>query len=139
MLGKAGFPRYGKLFGEFSTVWKTFNDFFHAMENFLRNFPQYGKLLGIFSTLWKTFSRFFHSMENFFEVFPRYGKLWFEAWETGGKCPFSEVFRLLDRGCGAEHAAPLVSRRARPTERPGKTVSACGGQRPQPHRAAGAA
>ena len=30
------FPRYGKLFEEFSTVWKTFMKFSHAMENFIR-------------------------------------------------------------------------------------------------------
>jgi len=75
-LENSGFPRYGKLFGEFSTVWKTFGDFFHAMENFLRIFPQYGNFFRDFSTVWKTFPKFFHSMENFFEVFPRgYGKL----------------------------------------------------------------
>jgi hypothetical protein len=49
------FPQYGKLFGIFSTgifhVWKTFRDFFHAMENFSGFFPQYGKK---FSTVWKT-------------------------------------------------------------------------------------
>lgn len=38
------FSQYGKIFAAFSTVWKTFGDFFHAMENFLRIFPQYGKL-----------------------------------------------------------------------------------------------
>ena len=27
------FPQYGKLFEEFSTAWKIFSDFFHAMEN----------------------------------------------------------------------------------------------------------
>ena len=30
------FPRYGKFFEDFSTVWKTFSKFFHAMENFIR-------------------------------------------------------------------------------------------------------
>ncbi len=45
------FPRYGKLFSVFSTVWKTFRGFFHAMENFFGVFPQYGKL---FSAPWKT-------------------------------------------------------------------------------------
>jgi hypothetical protein len=34
------FPRYGKLFCDFSTLWKTFSQFFHAMENY---FPQCGK------------------------------------------------------------------------------------------------
>jgi hypothetical protein len=28
------FPRYGKFFGEFSTLWKTILKIFHAMENF---------------------------------------------------------------------------------------------------------
>ena len=51
-----GFPHNGKLFAEFSTVWKLFSRFFHAMENFLRIFPQYGKLFRSFSTLWKTLS-----------------------------------------------------------------------------------
>ena len=32
--GHPGFPRYGKLFGDFSTLWKIF---FHSMEN-LRGF-----------------------------------------------------------------------------------------------------
>ena len=45
------FPHYGKLFEEFSTVWKLFARFFHSMENILRFFPRYGKL---FSTPWKT-------------------------------------------------------------------------------------
>jgi hypothetical protein len=30
------FPRYGKLFRDFSTVWKTFSGFFHGVENFRR-------------------------------------------------------------------------------------------------------
>ena len=45
------FPRYGKLFPDFSTLWKTFRPFFHAMENFFPFFPRYGKM---FSTPWKT-------------------------------------------------------------------------------------
>jgi len=32
------FPHHGKLFGTFSTAWKTFQDFFHSMENFFGNF-----------------------------------------------------------------------------------------------------
>jgi hypothetical protein len=41
------FPRYGKLFDDFSTVWKTFLKFFHAMENLVeeamhRGFPRTG-------------------------------------------------------------------------------------------------
>jgi len=55
------FPRHGKLFAEFSTVWKLFFEIF----------PQYGKLCAIFSTLWKKFRRVFHAMENFF---PHRGK-----------------------------------------------------------------
>ena len=55
------FPRHGKLFAEFSTLWKLFSRFFHSMENFLRFFPRYGKNYGEFSTLWKTF---FHTVEN---------------------------------------------------------------------------
>jgi len=45
------FPQYGKYFSDFSTVWKTFCDFFHAMEKISASFPRYGKL---FSTPWKT-------------------------------------------------------------------------------------
>jgi hypothetical protein len=44
----AGFPRCGKMF---STVWKTFVDFFHGMENFSAFFPQHGRNI---STVWKT-------------------------------------------------------------------------------------
>jgi hypothetical protein len=44
----AFFPQYGKLFRDFSTVWKTFSRFFHAMEKMpvplQRDFPQCGKL-----------------------------------------------------------------------------------------------
>ena len=65
------FPRHGKLFAEFSTVWKLFLRFFHSMENFLRFFPRYGKNFGEFSTLWKKYRRVFHAMENFF---PHRGK-----------------------------------------------------------------
>ena len=52
------FPRYGKIFPDFSTLWKTF---FHSVE---KN------------------GRFFHAMENFFAVFPRNGKLYSTAWKT---------------------------------------------------------
>ena len=45
------FPRYGKLFRDFSMLWKIPNPFFHAMENFFGVFPCYGKM---FSTAWKT-------------------------------------------------------------------------------------
>jgi hypothetical protein len=45
------FPQHGKLFADFSTLWKTFCRFFHAMENFFGIFPRYGKK---FSTVWKT-------------------------------------------------------------------------------------
>ena len=69
------------------------------MENFERFFPRYGKFFGEFSTVWKTLS----------------------AWaKTGWKSPFSRGIRLFSGGCGAERAAPLVSRRARPAEGPGK-------------------
>ena len=44
-------PRYGKVFGEFSTLWKIFGRFFHAMEKLFANFPHNGKT---FSTVWKT-------------------------------------------------------------------------------------
>ena len=49
--GAHGFPHYGKLFTEFSTVWKIFSRVFHAMEKLFTNFPRNGKT---FSTVWKT-------------------------------------------------------------------------------------
>ena len=88
------------------------------MEKYLLIFPHYGKYLADFSTQWKNFSRIFHTMEK---LFPKCGKLGF----TG-------VFGLFARGCGAKRAAPHVSRNARPTEGPGKTVPDAGGQRTQP-------
>jgi ABC-type spermidine/putrescine transport system permease subunit I len=52
----------------FSTLWKTFPGFFHAMEDFFPhhgknglNFPRYGRFYLQSSTLWKIF---FHSVEN---------------------------------------------------------------------------
>ena len=81
---------------------------FHGMENFFAIFPYYGKIFSTpwknrpdFSTQWKTFSGIFHTMER---MFPRCGKLRFRACFQG--------FWLFVRGCGAEPAAPLVSRRA---------------------------
>ncbi len=38
---------------KFSTQWKTFPPFFHAMENFSAVFPRHGKLFRRFSTPWK--------------------------------------------------------------------------------------
>jgi hypothetical protein len=55
------FPRYGKFFPGFSTLWKNFFRIFHAMEKFCLDFPRHGKFLSKFSTLWKTF---FHGVEN---------------------------------------------------------------------------
>ena len=34
------FPRHGKIYADFSTLWKIMAQVFHAMENF---FPRYGK------------------------------------------------------------------------------------------------
>ena len=52
------FPRYGKLFCDFSILWKNIFHtvekqarFFHTMENIFRNFPHNGKNV---STVWKT-------------------------------------------------------------------------------------
>ena len=63
-----GFPCYGKLFGESSTLWKIFGRIFHAMEDYLPhcgktgpNLPRYGRFLGESSTLWKIF---FHTVEK---------------------------------------------------------------------------
>ena len=56
--GAGRFPRYGKLFHDFSTLWKIFfhgveknGRFFHAMEDFLAKVPRYGRFV---STVWKT-------------------------------------------------------------------------------------
>ena len=63
---------------KFSTVWKTFSRFFHAMEKYFPHcgktgpfFPRNGKTFSDFSTQWKKFSGFstqwkkcFHSVEN---------------------------------------------------------------------------
>jgi len=46
------FPRYGNYFSDFSTVWRTFCDFFHAMEKYFGEFSTLWKT--IFSTPWKT-------------------------------------------------------------------------------------
>ena len=53
---------------EFSTVWKTFSGFFHAMEKYFPHcgktgpfFPRNGKTFSDFSTQWKNF---FHTVEN---------------------------------------------------------------------------
>ena len=106
-----GFPHYGRVFTDFSTVWKIFSRFFHAMENIWPIFPRNGKTFREFSTQWKNI---FHSVEN------------------SGLGLFSGVIGLFDRGCGAKRAAPHVSRNARPTEGPGKTAPDEGGQRTQP-------
>ena len=45
------FPQYGKYFLDFSTLWKIFGRFFHAMEKLFAVFPHNGKNS---STLWKT-------------------------------------------------------------------------------------
>lgn len=81
------------------------------MENIWPIFPRNGKTFREFSTQWKNF---FHSVEN------------------SGLGLFSVGFRLFSGGCGAKRAAPHVSRNARPTEGPGKTVPDAGGQRTQP-------
>ena len=89
------FPQYGKLFSEFSTLWKNIFHtvekqarFFHAMEKLLAIFPHNGKTLAVFSTQWKKFSGFFHTMEK---MFPQCGKLRFRA-VFGG-------FKAVLRGC----------------------------------------
>jgi hypothetical protein len=94
-LDSAGFPQYGKLFRDFSTLWKNIFHtvekqarFFHAMEKLSAIFPHNGKTFAVFSTQWKNFSGFFHTMEK---MFPQCGKLGFRA-VFGG-------FRLLSRGC----------------------------------------
>jgi hypothetical protein len=94
-LDSAGFPQYGKLFRDFSTLWKNIFHtvekqacFFHAMEKLSAIFPHNGKTFAVFSTQWKNFSGFFHTMEK---MFPQCGKLAFRA-VFGG-------FRAALRGC----------------------------------------
>ena len=89
------FPQHGKLFRDFSTLWKIFFHtvekqvhFFHAMEKLSAIFPHNGKTFAVFSTQWKKFSGFFHTMEK---LFPQCGKLGFMA-VFGG-------FRAVLRGC----------------------------------------
>ena len=59
------FPRNGKTFGDFSTQWKNFCGFFHAME----------KLWADFSTLWKNSGRCT-------QTFPHCGKSFSTLWKT---------------------------------------------------------
>jgi len=68
MNGRAVFPQYGKLFRDFSTLWKNIFHtvekqarFFHAMEKLSAFFPHNGKTFRHFSIQWKNF---FHGMEN---------------------------------------------------------------------------
>ena len=82
----------------FSTVWKTYSGFFHAMEkqaHFFHAmeklsavFPHNGKTLAVFSTQWEKFSGFFHTMEK---MFPQCGKLGIRAVFCG--------FQAVLRGC----------------------------------------
>jgi hypothetical protein len=79
----SSFPQYGKLFRDFSTLWKNIfhtvekqAHFFHAMEKLSAIFPHNGKTLAVFSTQWKKFWGFFHTMEK---MFPQCGKLGFRA------------------------------------------------------------
>ena len=54
------FPQYGRLFNDFSTLWKIV---FHSVENQ---------------------ARFFHSMEEYFGSFPHYGKKFSTVWKRVG-------------------------------------------------------
>ena len=103
------------------------------MENFFAGFPRYGK---IFSTLWKKQPNFSTQWKNFSPFFHTQWKEFVHTVENSDFRLFSGVFRLFSGGCGAEHAAPLVSRNARPTEGPRKTGPDGVGQRtqPRPHR-----
>ena len=74
---------------KFSTVWKTFSRFFHAMEKYFPHcgktglfFPRNGKTFSDFSTQWKNFGRFFHTMEKVFGIFPHNGKNVSTVWKT---------------------------------------------------------
>jgi hypothetical protein len=59
--GMKSFPHCGKKRLDFSTLWKKFRGFFHAMEKLCAIFPHNGKTLVKFSTLWKLF---FHTVEK---------------------------------------------------------------------------
>ena len=81
---------------KFSTAWKTFSRFFHAMENIFPhcgkkspNLPRNGKTFSEFSTQWKNFGRFFHAMEKLLGIFPHYGKMFPRC----GKLEFRPVLR----------------------------------------------
>jgi hypothetical protein len=67
LLHPSSFPQYGKLFRDFSTLWKNIfhtvektGHFFHTMEKVFVSFPHNGKNL---STLWKT--RFYGCFRGF--------------------------------------------------------------------------
>ena len=95
--GAHGFPRYGKPFMDFSTLWKIFGRFFHAME---------------FSTQWKNF---FHSVENSdFGLFSGVLGCSLGAVERSTRRPLSTVERA-DRGAGKNGAR---RRRAAPSAAP---------------------
>ncbi len=49
----AVFPHYGKIFSDFSTLWKKFRRIFHSMEKIFGFFPRYGKNNRKISTAWK--------------------------------------------------------------------------------------
>ena len=80
------FPRYGKVFADFSTVWKKV---FHGVENF-----------GVFGARRR---EFFHGMEK---SFPRYGKV-LGFWGAGGvifpRCgkKFATVWKRGDGATGS--------------------------------------
>jgi hypothetical protein len=85
LLPPSSFPQYGKLFRDFSTLWKNIfhtvektGHFFHTMENVLAIFPHNGKTFRQFSTQWK---EFVHTVEN--------SVLWL----------FSGVLGLFSDGC----------------------------------------
>ncbi len=103
------FPQYGKLFRDFSTLWKIFfhtvekqGHFFHAMEKLYENFPHNGKTFRQFSTKWKNF---FHSVENsVFRLFSEVFGLFAGAVERSTRRPLSTVER--DRPRGREKRRP---------------------------------
>jgi hypothetical protein len=74
---------------QFSTVWKLFARFFHAMEDFLPIFPRYGKIFHDFSMLWKNFH---------FGLFLVVFRLFSWAVERSTRRPLSTVERADRRG-----------------------------------------
>jgi hypothetical protein len=110
------FPRHGKYFSEYSTLWKFFRLVFHSMENFFEVFPRYGKL---YPQLGKRAEK-----DRFQEDFGCF----LRAAERSTRRPLCAVARDRPRGRGTRgptkegsalsRTAQRVRRRAWPVSRP---------------------